>query len=95
VGGALAFLIPSAYFTYYAFRQSATSWAEGVVLSMFRGLMGKMLLTSAGFALAFHFIRPVHAEYLFGSYGVLWLTHLLAAAKFDRERDCKRSQSFK
>jgi ATP synthase protein I len=93
VWGTLVFLIPSAYFTYYAFRQSATQWAGLVVLSMFRGLMGKMLLTSAGFALAFNFARPVHAEYLFGSYLVLWFAHLIGAAKFDCDSDLLRSRS--
>lgn len=79
--GGMVFIVPNAYFTLYAFRYSGSRWTYTVVLSLVRGQMGKLLLVTVGFALAFRFVQPLHPGYLFGGYIFVLAVHIAVAAK--------------
>lgn len=78
VVGGLLFVIPNAYFTLYAFRYRGAGWSQLIPLSFNKGLMGKLMLTAAGFAVVFHFNTP-NILALFGSYCLLLVIHVWVA----------------
>jgi ATP synthase protein I len=90
--GMLIFIIPNAYFTHYAFRFQGSKWAPWVRQSFMFGEMGKLSLTSVGFALTFVFVDPLHVGALFVGFTLMiiiqwWLAryiaNTLAAKKLD------------
>ncbi len=81
--GMLVFIVPNAYFTYYAFRYRGTEYMPWVRQSFMFGEMGKLSLTAVSFALAFVFIRPLHVGALFVGFIAMiflhcWLAHRVA-----------------
>jgi len=58
--GGLIFIIPNAYFLFYALRFRGASQAFLVAQSFFQGLMGKLALSAAGFAVAFSMFKNLH-----------------------------------
>lgn len=79
--GGIVFIIPNAYFTLYAFRYSGAYSTYSAALSLVRGQMGKILLVTGGFALAFRFVQPLHPGYLLGGYIFVLAVHIAVAAK--------------
>lgn len=79
--GGMVFLVPSAYFTLYAFRYSGTNSHYAAALSLHRGQKGKIVLVAAGFALALRFVQPLQPGFLFGGYLFLLAVHIAVAAK--------------
>lgn len=51
--GGVIFLIPSLYFTYYAFRFNAAKQLQQTARSFYQGEMGKIVLVATGFAVIF------------------------------------------
>ncbi len=79
--GGLIFIIPNTYFVFYALRYRGASQAILIAKSCYQGLMGKLALNSAGFALAFGLGWDLHALTLFLAYGVMVLVQIILAAK--------------
>ncbi len=79
--GGLIAIIPNVYFVFYALRYRGASQAILIARSSYQGLMGKLALNSAGFALAFGLGWDLHALTLFLAYGVMVLVQIVVAAK--------------
>lgn len=79
--GGLIFIIPNAYFTFYALRFRGASQAILIARSSYQGLMGKLALSAAGFALAFKFGQNLHAGTLLLGYLAMVLIQVFVAAK--------------
>jgi ATP synthase protein I len=73
--GGLIYWIPNAYFTLYAFRFKGARAASAVLHSMYRGEVGKFVLTALGFSLAFISIKPINFVGLFLAYMAMMFTH--------------------
>ena len=69
--GGLIFIIPNMYFAFYAFRYRGARIAQLVVMSFYRGQIGKFLLSSVGFAIAFTLVQPLNVLSVFSAYIVL------------------------
>lgn len=83
--GGLIFIIPNAYFVFYALRYRGASQAILIAKSSYQGLMGKLALGAAGFALAFRFGPDLHAGALmFGYLAMVFFQIFLAAKLSDR-----------
>lgn len=83
--GGMIFLVPNAYFTYYAFRYRGAQKAYTVAMSLIRGQKGKTVLNVVGFALAFRFVQPLHTGYLFAAYVFVLVVHIFVAAKISEQ----------
>lgn len=79
--GGMVFLVPNAYFTFYAFRYSEAQSTLNVALSLHRGQIGKLILVAVGFALVFRFVEPLHVWPLFLGYLYMLAVHIAVAAK--------------
>ena len=66
--GGMIYLIPNIYFALYAFRFRGAHAARLVLLSFYRGEMGKFLLSGVGFAVAFTLVKPLDVLLLFSAY---------------------------
>jgi ATP synthase protein I len=66
--GGIIYLIPNMYFALYAFRYRGAHAARFVLLSFYRGEMGKFLLSGVGFAIAFTLVKPLDVLLLFSIY---------------------------
>ena len=92
--GGMIFLVPNAYFTYYAFRYRGAEKAYTVAVSLLRGQKGKTVLNVVGFALAFRFVQPLHTGYLFAAYVFVLVVHIFVAARIsERFGDSKLKSS--
>ena len=67
IGGTI-YLIPNMYFALYAFRFKGAHAAREMLLSFYRGEMGKFLLSGVGFAVAFTLVKPLDVLMLFSAY---------------------------
>lgn len=72
--GAILFIVPNLYFTYYAFRFRGTELTDWIRRSFMWGQMGKLALAAVGFALVFRFVAHLHIASLFAGYIVMILT---------------------
>lgn len=79
--GGLIFLIPNMYFALYAFRYRGAQAAQMVLMSFYRGEIGKFLLSSVGFAIAFTFVQPLNILFVFIAYIALTVIQWLILAK--------------
>ncbi|MFT6220753.1 MAG: ATP synthase protein I [Candidatus Endobugula sp.] len=66
--GGMIYIIPNMYFALYAFRFRGAHAARFVLLSFYRGEMGKFLLSGVGFAIAFTLVNPLDVLLLFSIY---------------------------
>lgn len=89
VVGSLVFIIPSAYFTFYALFFTANRDTRWFLSAFIRGHTGKLMLAAVGFALAFKFLEPLHAPSLFIAYSVLMLVHVVVTAKVSKSLSSK------
>ena len=80
LGGLIAWL-PNIYFAHKAFRFSGARAAQAIVRSFYAGEAGKLIFTSALFALVFTGVKPLNPLSLFGAFiltqGVGWFAPLL------------------
>ena len=83
--GGMIYLLPNIYLALYAFRLKGTQAAEHLLMSFYRGEMGKFLLSGVGFAVAFTLIKPLDVFLLFSTYIALIIIQSiqLAAIKYD------------
>lgn len=77
--GCLLFLVPSIYFTMYAFRYTSVQFTSFTVQLFYRGQMGKLVLTALGFALVFKFYSQRNPVALFAAYGLMLTVHVFVA----------------
>jgi ATP synthase protein I len=66
--GGMVCIFPNVYFAFLAFRHSGASAAEAVAKSLYRGEVGKFLLTAVLFACVFVLIRPLSVGALFTTF---------------------------
>lgn len=83
VGGAI-YLIPNIYFALYAFRFRGAHAARQVLLSFYRGEMGKFLLSGVGFAIAFTLVKPLDVLMLLSTYLTLTFFQWIQLARVTR-----------
>lgn len=79
--GGLIFLIPNMYFALYAFRYRGAQAVQIVLMSFYRGEIGKFLLSSVGFAIGFIFVQPLSVLFVFIAYVALTIMQWLLLAK--------------
>ncbi len=77
--GALIYLLPNAYFTFYAFRVRNTDDTQQIAKSFYKGEFGKLFLAVLGFVLVFKNVTPLQVEALLAGYGSLILLQWLIA----------------
>lgn len=92
--GGFLFILPNAYFTYYAFRYRGARFMPWIVRSMQWGQSGKLMLTVVGFALVFRFVKPLDLMVLFGVYGVMvaaqiWIALVVTRRQSDKPKTTK------
>ena len=73
--GGLIFWGPNAYFALYAFRFRGARAAAQILRSMYRGEVGKLVLTLLGFALVFTLVKPLDVLALFLTYIAMLVGH--------------------
>ncbi len=87
IGGAIAWL-PNIYFAYKAFRFSGARAAQAIVRSFYAGEAGKLILTSALFALTFIGVKPLNVMALFAGFVltlmVSWFAPIVMKNRFLR-----------
>lgn len=66
--GVLVMLAPQLYFVIHAFRYSGAQHAPHVVGALYRGEVGKFLITAVMFAFVFSVVKPLDVVVLFSSY---------------------------
>jgi ATP synthase protein I len=66
--GGLIYIIPNMYFAFYAFRYRGAQAAQYVLMSFYRGEIGKFLLSSVGFAITFTLVQPLNLISVFSAY---------------------------
>ena len=69
--GGLICAIPNAYFSVKAFRHRGARAAKKIVRAFYVGEGIKILLTCAGFGLAFVYVKPLNAPALISGYVVV------------------------
>lgn len=63
--GGLIYIIPNIYFAIYAFRYRGAQAAQLVLVGIYRGEIGKFLLSGVGFAIAFTLVNPLNVMIVF------------------------------
>lgn len=81
LAGALLFILPHSYFTFYAFRFSGARSSRLVAQSFNRGEAGKYVLTMVGFACVFSSPLSISLLYVLPTYAVNWLIGTYLSAK--------------
>jgi len=66
--GGIVCILPNTYFGAMAFRHSGARSAQKVTTSLYRGEVGKFLLTAVFFACIFVFIKPLSVGALFTTF---------------------------
>lgn len=80
LAGGLIAVIPTLYFTWYAFRYRGARSANLIVRAFGRGESGKFIQTLLGFAGVFVFMPQVDVTVLFGVYIAMLLLHAVVTA---------------
>ncbi len=81
--GGLLFILPSIYFGLMAFRAGSDKLPKLALHNMYRGEVGKFMLTSIGFAVAFVIFKPLDVVALFSSFIVMMLINLVMLSRLD------------
>jgi len=81
IWGALIFVLPNMYFTYYAFRYSGKGQGEWMYRSFMWGQTSKLWLSALGFALLFRFAQPLNVVAVFAGYITMIITQWWLARK--------------
>lgn len=80
--GGLIFLLPSIYSGLMAFRSNTVKSPEVALRNMYRGEVGKFMLTSMGFAVAFVLFKPFDIVVLFSSFIVMMILNLVMLSRW-------------
>ena len=78
LSGGLICAIPNAYFSIKAFQHRGARAAKKIVKAFYVGEGIKILLTCAGFALVFAYVKPLSTPALFSGFVVVYLTGLVS-----------------
>jgi len=81
LAGALLFILPHSYFTFYAFRFRGARAGGLIAQSFYRGETGKYVLTLVGFGCVFSSPIVMSLPWLCLSYLINWLVALIIAAR--------------
>ena len=76
LSGGLVAIVPQAYFALLAFRWRGAQSARAIARSSYAGVMGKFLLSIAGFALVFAVVRPINGPAVFVGYLVMLVAQI-------------------
>ena len=79
--GGLCSIVPQLYLSYYAFRHMGASRANEAARQMYRGEIGKFVLTLVFLAAAFALFPEVSVIGLIVGYLLMWLIHIIAAVR--------------
>jgi ATP synthase protein I len=79
--GGLIYIIPTMYFALYAFRFRGAQAAQMMLMSFYRGEIGKFLLSCVGFAISFTLVKPLDVLALFCAYTVLTIIQWIQLAR--------------
>lgn len=79
LAGGLIHIAGGTYFAMLSFRHRGATRMASAVQQMYRGEMGKIVLTGALFVLAFVTVRPLEVVALFAGYGLMIAVHALIA----------------
>ncbi len=79
--GGLIYLLPTIYFALTALRIHENASAELILQNMYRGEVGKFLLTSTGFIIAFVALKPIEIVSLFLSFFVMTIIGLFMLSR--------------
>jgi ATP synthase protein I len=82
--GGLISAIPNAYFAHRAFRYRGARAAQKIAREMYIGEAIKLLMMSAGFALSFLFVRPLHGAAMFFGFALVHITGVLMFVRISR-----------
>jgi ATP synthase protein I len=74
-GGVIA-IVPQAYFAMLAFRWRGARSARAIARSSYAGVVGKFLLSVAGFAVVFAVVRPIDGPAVFVGYLAMLITQI-------------------
>lgn len=74
--GGLIAIVPQAYFAMLAFRWRGARSASAIARSSYAGVLGKFLLSIAGFALVFAVVRPIDGPAVFAGYLAMLVTQI-------------------
>jgi ATP synthase protein I len=80
--GGLIYWVPNAYFTWLALRYRNTRFPVALVLSFYRGEVGKFLLTATGFAIVFVFVDSLSYLALFSAYIAMTVSQWLLVSRW-------------
>jgi len=67
-GGGLVAIVPQAWFAHMAFRQRGARNARAMARSGYVGEIGKFMLSAAGFAALFVWVRPIDGVAVFAGF---------------------------
>ena len=81
--GGLIYLLPSMCFALMALRGHEKASAGLVLDNMYRGAIGKFLLTSTGFIITFIVLMPVHIVSLFLSFFIMTILGLVMSSRIN------------
>lgn len=79
LSGGLIAIVPQAYFATLAFRWRGARSALAMARSSYAGVLGKFLLSIAGFALVFAVVRPIDGPAVFTGYLAMLVTQITAS----------------
>jgi ATP synthase protein I len=79
LSGGLIAIVPQAYFAIRAFRWRGAQSAEAMARSAYAGVIGKFLLSVAGFALAFAVVRPIDGLAVFAGYLAMLMLQIIGS----------------
>ncbi|MDT8428041.1 MAG: ATP synthase subunit I [Pseudomonadales bacterium] len=75
--GGLISAVPNAYFAHRVFRYRGARATTSIVKAFYAGEAIKLALISAGFALVFMYVKPLHTLAFFGGFVLVHLSGLL------------------
>lgn len=76
LSGGLIAIVPQAYFAALAFRWRGAQSASAMARSSYAGVLGKFVLSIAGFALVFAVVRPLDSPAVFVGYLAMLVTQI-------------------
>lgn len=82
--GGLISLVPNGWYANLFFRHSGARATEKVVRNAYLGEAMKLVMTSAGFALVFILVDPLHAPGLFAGFVLVHVAGLVALIRHTR-----------
>lgn len=82
--GGLIVVAPNVYFASLAFRYSGARAANDVAKSLYRGEVGKFVLTAILFACVFALVKPLSAAALFATFIMMMVLNLFLVLRMTR-----------